>query len=117
MSITGIGPADCWQTEYEKRMAGKRTQRKAVKETAPMPESFEEIRKSKTQTDIVVKPDGSRVLVVTMDMGGMETTMSLEISKPTDMDNGSGKAFDPGQIHPMARQVNIAEAESLQLQK
>ena len=39
---------------------------------------------SATKTDIIVKPDGSRVLVVTMSIGGMETTMSLEISKPTD---------------------------------
>ncbi|MCI9527841.1 MAG: hypothetical protein HFH37_13245 [Lachnospiraceae bacterium] len=44
---------------------------------------------SKTSSDIIVKPDGSRVLVVTMSIGGMETTMSLEISKPTDMPNAS----------------------------
>ena len=44
---------------------------------------------SKTSSDIIVKPDGSRVLVVTMSIGGMETTMSLEISKPTDMPNVS----------------------------
>lgn len=41
-------------------------------------------QESETKTDIIVKPDGSRVLVVTMSIGGMETTMSLEISKPTD---------------------------------
>ncbi|MCI8338347.1 MAG: hypothetical protein HFH62_06660, partial [Lachnospiraceae bacterium] len=34
-----------------------------------------------------VKPDGSRVLVMTMSIGGMETTMSLEISKPTEAPN------------------------------
>ncbi len=39
---------------------------------------------SKTESDVVVKPDGSRVLMVTMDMGGMESTMSLELSKPTN---------------------------------
>lgn len=42
----------------------------------------------KTSTEIIVKPDGSRVLVMTMHIGGMETTMSLEISKPTDLPNG-----------------------------
>lgn len=42
---------------------------------------------SETKTDIIVKPDGSRVLVITMKIGGMETTMSLEISKPTDILN------------------------------
>ena len=40
-----------------------------------------------TTTDIIVKPDGSRVLVVTISIGGMETTMSLEISKPTEAPN------------------------------
>lgn len=41
-------------------------------------------QESETKSDIIVKPDGSRVLVVTMSIGGMETTMSMEISKPTD---------------------------------
>lgn len=40
-----------------------------------------------TQSNIIVKPDGSRVLVVTVNVGGMETTMSLELSKPTRMPN------------------------------
>ncbi len=42
---------------------------------------------SKSHTEIIVKPDGSRVLVTTMNVGGMETTMSLEISKPTEASN------------------------------
>lgn len=41
-------------------------------------------QESETKTDIVVNPDGSRVLVVAINVGGMETTMSLEISKPTN---------------------------------
>lgn len=41
-----------------------------------------------TKTEIIVKPDGSRVLVMTMSIGGMEATMSMEISKPTQMPNG-----------------------------
>lgn len=49
-------------------------------------EHFDEDKdqESETRTDIIVKPDGSRVLVVTMKIGGMETTMSLELSKPTN---------------------------------
>lgn len=47
------------------------------------------IQESETRTDIIVKPDGSRVLVVTMSVGGIETTMSLEISKPTALQNES----------------------------
>ncbi len=41
-------------------------------------------QESESKTDIIVKPDGSRVLVMTMSIGGMETTMCLEISKPTE---------------------------------
>lgn len=52
-----------------------------------MKQGKKEIEKAETDTDIIVRPDGSRVLVVTMSVGGMETTMSLEISKPTDMPN------------------------------
>ncbi len=44
-------------------------------------------QESESKTDIIVKPDGSRVLVMTMSIGGMETTMSLEISKPTEVLN------------------------------
>ncbi len=58
-------------------------------ENVPLYEESGQIadQESKTQTDIIVKPDGSRVLVVTMSIGGMETTMSLEISKPTEAPN------------------------------
>lgn len=59
-----------------------------------MKQGNKEIEKAKTDTDIIVKPDGSRVLVVTMSVGGMETTMSLEISKPTDLPNETGKNED-----------------------
>lgn len=48
--------------------------------------SLKKSDKAKTNTDseIVVKADGSRVLVITTSMGGMEETMSLELSKPTE---------------------------------
>ncbi len=48
-------------------------------------------QESETKSEIIVKPDGSRVLVVTMGIGGMETTMSLEISKPTKAPNENAK--------------------------
>ncbi len=40
----------------------------------------EETGDGSSKTNIIVKPDGSRVLVVTMNIGGMETNMSLKIS-------------------------------------
>lgn len=56
-----------------------------------MKQGKKEIEKAETESDIIVKPDGSRVLVVTTSVGGMQTSMSLEISKPTDMPNGTGQ--------------------------
>ncbi|MCI9051450.1 MAG: hypothetical protein HFI05_05895 [Lachnospiraceae bacterium] len=55
---------------------------------------------SKTDTEIIVKPDGSRVLVVTMNFGGIETTMSLEISKPTAIQNANPIVFDETNTTP-----------------
>lgn len=63
----------------------------------------EQMDRQKSETEIIVRPDGSRVLVMTMNVGGMKTTMSLEISKPTklpyenskqDTDNGRPFADD-----------------------
>ena len=42
-----------------------------------------------TDTDIVVKPDGSRVLVMTTHIGGMSATVSMKISEATKMPNES----------------------------
>ena len=75
---------------------------KALKSTNPLLEqedndvSDEELKQedkqeSESKTEIIVKPDGSRVLVMTMSIGGMETTMSLEISKPTEAPNENSK--------------------------
>lgn len=54
-------------------------------ETEPEADLNEE--ETESRADIIVKPDGSRVLVITISNGGMETTMSLEISKPNYMEN------------------------------
>lgn len=52
-------------------------------------ENQSEDEKIKTNTEIVVKADGSRVLVITSKMGGSETTMSLQLSEPTDLPTDS----------------------------
>lgn len=51
------------------------------------PDEPKEEEEAKSDSDIIVKPDGSRVLVMTMTFGGMKTSMSLEISGPTAMAN------------------------------
>lgn len=44
---------------------------------------------SKTDTQILVRPDGSRVLLIKVMVAGMETTMSLKLSEATKMQNDS----------------------------
>jgi len=65
-----------------------------------------------SKTNIIVKPDGSRVLVVTMNIGGMETNMSLQISGPTDMQNDSNSPNNitqPGQAAGYMLDGDLAE--------
>ena len=47
-----------------------------------------------TSSEIIVRPDGSRVLMITVEIGGTQTAMSLQISEPTDMQNDISKQKD-----------------------
>ncbi|WP_310602010.1 hypothetical protein [Anaerosporobacter sp.] len=46
---------------------------------------------SETKSQILVTPDGTRILVLTMIMAGMQTTTSLKLSKPTQLPNSIPK--------------------------
>lgn len=61
----------------------------ALKENEDSEKSTKNQEKTDSKTNIIVKADGSRVLMITTKIGGMESVMSLEISKPTDMQNNS----------------------------
>lgn len=65
---------------------------------------------SETETQIIVRPDGSRVLLVTMSVGGMETTMSLELSKPTDMQNEYRQENSDENVQQNMETASLAEA-------
>lgn len=64
------------------------------------------VEKEETDTDIIVMPDGSRVLVITMNMGGMQTSMSLEISKPTALPNDVSQIEDYVNTEEIADETN-----------
>ena len=95
MNISGFGiSGGQYYTGFVKR---KEKGQDAV--FADLPEEDEKVRKQDalqeqedsreeaggSQTQIVVKPDGSRVLMVTTRVCGMETTTSLKISDAGDM--------------------------------
>lgn len=96
MNVNGIGTTG-YPVWHEKRKIQQNTTGKGFADQLNNEArvlSHEELgqtanQESETKTDIIVKSDGSRVLVMTMNVGGMETNMSLEISKPTKIPNES----------------------------
>lgn len=84
MNVNGIGMAG-YPAWYETRRADS-------SKKADFEEKVKEAgQKSETNSEIIVKPDGSKVLVMKISVGGMETNMSLEISKPTKAPNENAR--------------------------
>lgn len=48
-------------------------------------EKSEDAEESKTDSQVIVRPDGSKVLMMTTYVGGMETVMSVQISEPSEL--------------------------------
>lgn len=78
---------------FERTRQNANIQEFTLKKFAEMTGAIQQVdrQEAETKTEIIAKPDGSRVLVMTMSIGGMETTMSLEISKPTEAPNENSK--------------------------
>lgn len=118
MNIGGIGnagyPAVYGVEKRNKNVLGKKVENRdnfswSSAKRALMEEEEERTasrQESKTKSDIIVKADGSRVLVITTDIAGMETAMSLEISKPTEAPNENEKE------HGGNREKSLKERES-----
>lgn len=83
--IQGVGKSYLFnkdmETEKEARINRQKEYQMSIEEQS------REIEKDKTDTDVIIKSDGSRVLVVTINVGGMRSSMSMEISKPTMLQN------------------------------
>lgn len=75
------------QERRRQQMKLPEVQRQEVKEK----KKDQETEQPKTESQIIVKSDGSRVLVVTTNAGGMQTTMSLEICKPTALQSNTSE--------------------------
>lgn len=83
------------------------------REQESVEEADKNSREQDTETTIVVKPDGSRVLMVTVNIGGMETVMSLEISKPTELPNDTRSRETRENLAEPPRQEALAGEESV----
>lgn len=86
-----------YETKQNEKRSGKFTL--GEEKNPDTSESGRVKKESETKSDIIVKPDGSRVLLVTMNIGSMETTMSLEISKPTMLPNDCKTENDKTEIN------------------
>ena len=88
MSIIGVNSAlvDAYRyTGRAQKIAAKRQAfAEMMEEMKNESGNISDKEETESSADIVVKPDGSRVLVLTTSVGGRKTTMSIEISKPTD---------------------------------
>ena len=61
-------------------MSAKESSEEKSDDKKDMPEEEE------TKTEIVVRPDGSKVLMITVSVGGQEAVTSVELAKPTGGD-------------------------------
>lgn len=92
----------------QNRKAALEGNQRTEEEQEMVEDEKEEVETSKTDTDIIVKPDGSRVLLVTTEVCGMQTSMSLEISKPTAMQNDISKDEDNFKNREKMRKASAA---------
>lgn len=54
-------------------------------------------KESDVDTEVIVRPDGSRVLMMTVNIGGMSTTMSMKISEPAEAVNEVSRVEQDGE--------------------
>ena len=67
-------------TNNDSDMSVKESSEEKSGDKKDMPEEEE------TRTEIVVRPDGSKVLMITVSVGGQEAVTSVELAKPTGGD-------------------------------
>ncbi len=106
---TNVSFDDLMSIKPTERIENKKQQKEERLDTETEPQQNSQ---SETESDIVVKPDGSRVLVVTMNLRGMSSTMSLKISDPTTMPNDITKrhakngAYSEDELYPVQNNID-----------
>lgn len=70
---------------YDFLIKGNANKKASEEENVQSKENKE--KESESRTEVVVKADGSRVLMITTQMGEMQTTTSVELSKPAPVQN------------------------------
>ncbi len=89
------------KTNFEECLKRKTAKEVTKSETD---KKMETDKKTETDSNIIVKPDGSRVIVVTTKIGNFESTMSIELSGPNEWDQ-----TNPSEELTKSKDVNIDE--------
>lgn len=74
-------PKNFKEVKREKKLQINEEEKKEEKE-----KSFSIDKQTKTDSQVIVKPDGSRVLFVTVNIGGMQRAMAIKLSEPNELD-------------------------------
>ncbi len=97
MDRIGIGDeyrARCWET-YKTRQDKPAASNSVNQAQNQWREKLKEAEdKAETDTEVLVRPDGSRVLLMTVIIGGMSTTMSMKISEPVEWPDETAQPED-----------------------
>lgn len=65
-----------------------------MQEQSAAQESKRDLEESKSDSEIVTQPDGSKTLVITNQIGGMQVVTSIELTKPNPLSNNHGQDLE-----------------------
>lgn len=91
MQVPNVGFSEIWRQDKTGQPEEEKYLKRKEDNQQELSKQREDTAKEdgQTETQIIVKPDGSRVLLVNVKAVGMEITTSLKISDATDMQNDS----------------------------
>ena len=69
-------------------------------------------QESETTTEIIVKPDGSRVLVMTMSIGGMETKPTEAPNENSEQDADNNMPSADAEMDTVSDEMSIISTEA-----
>lgn len=69
---------------YDKIIGDILSYRKTISDESKGKKDSDDTQEEKTDSEVIVRPDGSRVLMVTTHIGGAETVTSVKISEPSE---------------------------------
>lgn len=108
--------AELFALDKEEETVGKRGKQSVLDDARAAGKEQETSPETETQSQIIVKPDGSKVLVITVRCGASVKVKSLKISDPTDFPNDGNPQRISQEDFPEGDLQEDMSAEVLQTQ-